>query len=375
VYLAHLSLADFRSYPSLELPLPPGPSVFLGSNGQGKTNLLEAVHYLATLSSHRVAVDAPLVRAGAGSAVVRASVVRGGRPLLVEVELRAGRANRARLNRVPVARPREVLGALRAVLFAPEDLAVVKGDPAERRRYLDDLLTARAPRYTGVRADYDRVLRQRNALLKTAGGSRRGTALPTLDVWDGHVARLGGQLLAGRLELVETLRPLVDEAYASLGGDPAAPRLDYRTALAGDAGDAAAVPAGELAERLLAELAIRRAEELDRGLTLVGPHRDDLLLYLGELPARGYGSHGECWSLALALRLAAYDLLRDDGQEPVLLLDDVFAELDAGRRDRLAQLVGAADQLLVTAAVAQDVPAGLVGARYEVADGRVCRVG
>ncbi len=371
MFVAHLSLTEFRSYTAVELPLERGVTALVGPNGQGKTNLVEALGFVATLGSHRVATTAPLVRLGAERAVVRAAVVRDGRSTLVELEIVPGRAGRARVNRTPVPRQREVLGLLRTVLFAPEDLALVKGDPAERRRLLDDLLVARAPRLAAVRADYDRVLKQRNALLKTAAAARRsgGADLRTLDVWDAHLSRTGGELLAARLELVEALRPLVDKAYdaVSRGGGPIG--IDYRSSLGHD------VPADPdrdmLAAALLAALSGRRQEELDRGVSLVGPHRDDLVLSIGELPARGYASHGESWSLALALRLAAYDLLRADGGEPVLILDDVFAELDSDRRSRLAELVASAEQVIVTAAVAMDVPDGLAGARYTLAGGQV----
>jgi DNA replication and repair protein RecF len=373
VYVRHLQVSDFRSYPGAELALDAGVTALVGPNGQGKTNLVEAIGYLASLGSHRVSHDAPLVRAGAERAVVRGVVVRDGRDTLLEVEITPGKANRARIGGSPVPRARELLGVLRTVLFAPEDLAIVKGDPAERRRYLDDLLVAQAPRYAGVRSDYDRVLKQRNALLKSAGSARRaGTGLRTLDVWDSHLATAGAALLAGRHELVDALRPLVEKAYAALsrGGDPAG--LEYRSALPDDV--AGSTDRDLLAAALAAALAAGRDAELDRGVTLVGPHRDDLLLTLGELPARGYASHGESWSIALALRLASYDLLRADGGEPVLILDDVFAELDDDRRDALAALVAPAEQVLVTAAVAGDVPQQLTGARFDVASGEVRRV-
>jgi DNA replication and repair protein RecF len=374
VHLAHLSLADFRSYASVELPLEPGVTALVGPNGQGKTNLVEAVGYLASLSSHRVAADGPLVRSGAERAVVRATVVRDGRMLLLEVEINPGKANRARINKSPVPRPRDLLGALRTVLFAPEDLALVKGDPSDRRHFLDDLLVARTPRLASVRADYDRVLKQRNALLKTAGLARRsgGPDLRTLDVWDTHLSTVGGELLAARLELVEALRPLVDKSYAAVARGAAAVGIEYVSSLGPGV---ELVPDREvLAAALSAALAGVRSDELDRGITLVGPHRDELALTLNDLPARGYASHGESWSLALALRLGSYDLLCADGGEPVLILDDVFAELDADRRDRLAELVAPAEQVLITAAVVADVPELLAGARVDVMDGEVRRV-
>ncbi len=377
MHLRHLSLSDFRSYASVELGLDTGPTAFLGRNGQGKTNLVEAVNYLATLGSHRVATDAPLVRLGAERAVVRGAVERGGRAMLVEVEIAPGRSNRARLNRSPVPRARDVLGALRTVLFAPEDLALVKGDPAERRRFLDDLLVVRAPRFAGVRQDYDRILRQRNTLLRSAGWAVRGRAgdLATLDVWDDQLARIGAELLAARLALVQALEPLVEKAYATLvreGGAADGPTaLDYRSST-GD--EALPTERAALADVLVSAMRKVRTNELERGVSLVGPHRDELLLKLGAFPAKGYASHGESWSFALALRLASYDLLCADGAEPVLLLDDVFAELDTFRRDRLAELVAAGEQVLVTAAVEDDVPPALLGAKVHVSAGEVRRV-
>ncbi|MFI0228964.1 DNA replication/repair protein RecF [Streptomyces sp. NPDC017086] len=373
MHVTHLSLADFRSYARAEVPLDPGVTAFVGPNGQGKTNLVEAVGYLATLGSHRVASDAPLVRMGAERAIVRAQVRQGDRQQLIELELNPGKANRARINRSSQVRPRDVLGIVRTVLFAPEDLALVKGDPGERRRFLDELVTARSPRMAGVRSDYERVLKQRNTLLKTAALARRhggrSMDLSTLDVWDQHLARAGAELLVQRLDLIAALGPLADKAYEQLapGGGPVA--LEYRSSAPGEAHTRE-----ELYEQLRAALAQVRKQEIERGVTLAGPHRDDLVLKLGELPAKGYASHGESWSYALALRLASYDLLRAEGNEPVLILDDVFAELDARRRERLAELVAPGEQVLVTAAVGDDVPQVLAGVRYAVAGGTVERV-
>lgn len=376
MHLARLSLTDFRSYAQVELALEPGVTTLLGPNGQGKTNLVEAIGYVASLGSHRVASDVPLVRAGAEQALVRAVLVRYGRELMVEVEINPGRANRARVNRAGVPRPREILGLLRTVLFAPEDIALVKGDPSERRRFLDDLLVTRAPRLAGVRADYDRVLRQRNALLKSAGSAVRAGRgdVRTLEVWDAHLARTGADLLAARLDLVSALRPLVDKCHDAVAPHAGPTVLDYRSSLGPD------VPLEPdrtaLAEALQAALAAARAAELERGISLVGPHRDDLVLKLGTLPTRGYASHGEAWSYALALRVAAFELLRaDDGDDPVLVLDDVFAELDPDRRARLAELVSPAEQVLVTAAAEEDVPPTLRGARVHVSRGELRRAG
>jgi DNA replication and repair protein RecF len=376
--VARIELADFRSYPHVDVTLDAGVSVFIGPNGQGKTNLVEAVAYVATLSSHRVATDAPLIRLGGERAIIRVAVVKDDREIVVEVELQAGRSNRARLNRTPLPRSRDVLGVLRTVAFAPEDLSLIKGDPAERRRYLDELLIARAPRFAGVRHDYDRVVKQRTALLKTAGQARRAgrsvADLRTLDVWDAHLARIGAEVLTARLELVQSIGPLVDKAYESLAGETSAGPvvMEYRSSLGADLPSGASREVVEAA--LLAQAAASRVDELDRGVCLVGPHRDDLLLRLGPLPARGYASHGEAWAYALGLRLAAYDLLAADGAQPVLLLDDVFAELDIGRRERLAQLVRHAEQVIVTAAVPEDVPESLDGARFDVMAGEVRRV-
>jgi DNA replication and repair protein RecF len=391
VHLTRLTLTDFRSYAELSLELGPGVTTFSGLNGEGKTNLVEAIGYLATLGSHRVATDAPLVRRGADRAVLRAAVTGAQGSTLVEIELNPGRANRVRLNRAPMPRPRDVLGALSAVLFAPEDLALVKGDPGERRRFLDELLVATAPRYAGLRADYERVLRQRTALLKSAGakghlrGAARESMTATLDTWDAQLARAGAPLLAGRMRLVAVLRPHVTAAYEAVSGSRSgeASGMSYRaSALYNSGSDDAGlddpgrdddVPALETA--LLKALAAVRASELDRGVCLVGPHRDELELVIGGLPARGYASHGESWSLALALRLASFALLREGREDPVLLLDDVFAELDTGRRDRLAALVADGEQVLITAAVPADVPELLTGARFTVGAGEITRAG
>lgn len=422
MHVTALSVTDFRSWPQADLELGPGVTALVGPNGQGKTNLVEAIGYVATLASHRVSSDAALVRAGAERAVVRLRASRLDRSTLVELEINPGRANRAQVNRAPVRRARDVLGILRTVLFAPEDLALVKGDPDTRRRFIDELAVQVQPRMAGVLADYDRVLRQRGALLKSAAGARRARSEPdlrTLDVWDARIAELGAEVLAMRVTLVDALAPHVREAYAQVSDAPGEAVLAYRSSLAavaaggaggarggrsggraagagddwlddagvaGAAGDrvphlGASVP--ELAEGLRTALGEVRDREIERGVTLVGPHRDDLVLQLGGLPAKGYASHGESWSFALALRLASWSLLThgspehaalggwDEGSEPVLILDDVFAELDTRRRGRLATLVGRAEQVIVTAAVPDDVPAGLDGVRLDVVDGTI----
>jgi DNA replication and repair protein RecF len=380
VYVRHLGLRDFRSWAHADLELLPGRTVFVGPNGFGKTNLIEALWYSATLNSHRVGTDAPLIRVGSDRAVISTIVVNDGRECAVDLEIAAGRANKGRLNRSPVRSTREVVGVLRAVLFAPEDLALVRGDPADRRRYLDDLATLRRPAIAGVRADYDKVLRQRTALLKSVSGARyRGDhgALDTLDVWDSRLAEHGAQLMAARIDLVQQLAPEVQKASQRLAPESRAVAIGYRSSMDG------VVPANQggadrefLEAALLAALAARRDAELERGMCLVGPHRDDLELRLGDQPAKGFASHGESWSLAVALRLAAYELLREEGSDPVLLLDDVFAELDSARRLALAAVAESAEQVLVTAAVLEDIPAGWDARRVhiELGDGDTGRI-
>ncbi len=406
MYVSHLSLLDFRSYESVDVELEPGPNAFVGRNGQGKTNLVEAIAYVATLGSHRVANDTPLIRAGAQRAVVRTRVVRGDRASTIELEITAGKANRARVNRGQAGRARDVLGILRTVLFAPEDLALVKGDPEGRRRFLDQLVVQLLPRAAGLLQDYERVVRQRSALLKSlrqVRGADRAADLSTLEVWDARAAQLGGQILAMRHALVAALRPRVAAAYEQVSDADGDAEIEYRSTVPAAGGD---VPpsAPDLEKAMLAALAEAHPQEVERGVSLVGPHRDDLVLTLGGLPAKGYASHGESWSFALALRLASYRLLGggavglpdDDAPvplgapapeqvfwdpdhgtdaDPVLILDDVFAELDVRRRERLAELVAPARQVLVTAAVPADVPPGLVGARFEVTPGQVRRAG
>ncbi|GAA1325110.1 DNA replication/repair protein RecF [Brachybacterium rhamnosum] len=396
--LTSLELTDFRSYPRLDLPVRPGITVLVGRNGQGKTNVVEALWYLATLSSHRVPHDAALVHRGSSTAIVRASFVRAGRPLQVDLEITPGRANRARLQGQNVSRLRDLLGEVRAVLFAPEDLGLVKGDPEGRRRFLDELLFVIAPRYASVKADYDRVLKQRSNLLKQMRSMRRGgigrsvggldpaeSAASTLEVWDQQLARHGAELLRARLHLVNRLRPHLGYSYLRVATDegadsaldlPPAQRgevsspadVAYRSAVLDELGAAPGElpPTAQIHDALLALIAARHDEEIDRGVTLTGPHRDDLEIRLHDFPAKGYASHGESWSLALALRLASYDLLRlEEGDlgdgEPILVLDDVFSELDVHRRERLGRIVTGASQVLITTANDSDIPASLEG--------------
>ncbi|GAB3995269.1 DNA replication/repair protein RecF [Glycomyces albus] len=364
-----LHLSDFRSYAHAQIAFDEGPSILVGPNGHGKTNLVESLIYLANLRSHRVSTDAPLVRAGTEQAVVRAEIVNDSRHLLAELAIVPGRTNRARLGRTALPRPRDLIGALKAVAFAPEDLALVRGEPSVRRRYLDELLCSRYPRFAAVRGDYERVLKQRNTLLRTAylakktgGRGPGGAELATLDAWDAHLAEHGAELMAGRLALVGDLAEPVAKAHARIADGRSEAAMVYTSELGGDLTADREV----LTARLSAALAAARGKEVERGTTLVGPHRDDLELTLGELPVKGYASHGETWSVALAMRLGSFELLRSSGSAPVLILDDVFAELDTTRRERLAEYAEAAEQTLITCAVAADVPDRLTGARFDV---------
>lgn len=385
----HLSLVDFRNYAAADVELGPGPNVFVGRNGQGKTNLAEAIGFFATLGSHRVSSDAPMVRDGADAAIIRARLAHGDRRVQLEAQVNRQGSNKARVNGATV-KPAELPRYAQVVLFAPEDLQIVRGDPSARRRFADQLLIQRAPRMAGVIADYDRVLKQRTALLKSAKARGiRGDALSTLDVWDDKLVALGTQLIAARLTLAGDLARPLAAAYTAIAGADHDPRIEWALSVAGavadDDGDGATAPStaaevhdtapstDHLADLFRQALATKRASELERGLTLVGPHRDDLLLRIRGLPVKGYASHGESWSVALSLRLASAELLRADSRlgDPVLILDDVFAELDADRRARLALLAADYEQVVVTAAVEGDVPEGLRARMVRVEAGRI----
>lgn len=392
--VAQLSLADFRNYETLEVALVRGPNVFVGSNGQGKTNLVEAISYLSTLGSHRVSTDQALIRSGSDAAIVRARLEHADRDVLLEVQLNRSGANRAQVNRVPV-KPRELPRHIATVLFAPEDLALVRGEPSGRRRFLDQLLVQLSPRFAGILADYDRVLRQRNSLLKSARGARViESQLSTLELWDERLIDLGSAIIDGRSDLVDRLRPQVAEAYEGIAGPGHRADLGLELTTRGsqpedggepagagdnlDSGEFATGSAGTAtADEFRAAVARVRRAELDRGLSLVGPHRDDMLLVLNDLPARGYASHGESWSFALSLKLASAALLRAESQigDPVVVLDDVFAELDESRRARLAAAIGDYEQVLITAAVLGDVPPVLAGHTVHIRGGAIVKEG
>lgn len=368
MHIRYLSLRDFRSWPELEVEFTPGITVFTGQNGYGKTNIVEAVGYLSTLGSHRVSTDAPLVRSGTPSARISATAVNGGRELTAHLLINPHRANQAQINRTRLKSPRELLGIVKSVFFSPEDLMLVKGEPASRRRYIDDLLALRRPLSAGIRIQYDKILRQKNALLKSAGSTlRRGysssegqAALSTLDTWDAQLAQVGAALMAARMDLIAELSEHVSKAYATLAPHSRPATIAYAPKV--DSLDGGPLPSEpELLEALLlTKMAERRTAEIERGSCLVGPHRDDLDLILGNDPAKGFASHGETWSFALALRLGAYFLLRADGPDPVLVLDDVFAELDRHRREALMEIAQQAEQVLITSAVGEELPQTLV---------------
>ncbi|MCT9819463.1 DNA replication/repair protein RecF [Microbacterium sp. W1N] len=386
-----LSLVDFRNYAAVDVSLVAGANVFVGRNGQGKTNLAEAIAYFATLGSHRVSQDAPMVRDGQDAAIVRARLAFGERRVQLEAQLNRTGSNKARVNGSPV-KTSELPRYAQVVLFAPEDLQIVRGDPSARRRFADQLLIQRAPRMAGVLADYERVLRQRTTLLKSARARGiRGDELSTLDVWDDKLVQLGTQVIRGRLALAADLSQPLADAYTAIAGADHSPQLEWLLSLDGaaaddddDARDAAPAPAAasagdavqtqeQIEARFRTALAAKRDAELDRAVTLVGPHRDDLLLRVRGLPVKGYASHGESWSVALALRLASARLLREQSMlgDPVLILDDVFAELDTDRRSRLAGVVADFEQVIVTAAVEEDVPPALRARTVRVEAGTI----
>ncbi len=385
--IKHISLANFRNYETADVSFSPGVNLLVGPNGQGKTNLVEAIRYLSTLSSHRVAGYLPLIRHAQPEieqAVIRVLANHDGRDALLEVELNRSSPNRARINKANATRLRDILGYVNTVTFAPEDLDIVKKDPSNRRAFIDELLVQVSPRFAGVFTDYERVLRQRNTLLRTARQtSAKGTALSTLDAWDESLVKFGAEIVAARVALVDRLRPLLTEAYQSIAIANNEPRILTKSSLVGatlvdedDTGALENIESSDVAEGeelFRAKLAQIRQNELDRGITMVGPHRDDLVLMLSDLPAKGYASHGESWSFALGLRLASISLLRSENRsgDPILILDDVFAELDAGRRSRLAELVASNEQVIITAAVGEDVPAELKARVFEVAAGEV----
>jgi DNA replication and repair protein RecF len=377
VFVDHLSLLDYRTYAQLDMPLGPGTTVFVGPNGVGKTNIVEAVDWTAGLSSHRVSSDGPLIRFGAERAIIRLRVRRGGQQTVLEFELLDGRANRVRINRATPVRARDAAGIVRTVLFSPEDLALVKGDPSSRRRFLDDLAKSLRPVLAGTLADYEKVLKQRNALLRSARTSGRFTTAhrSTLAAWNDQFARAAAGILHARLQLLDALGPQVATAYGQLTDGGKETSLRYVSSVlpesaGGDVSQLRGFGPADLHQLVLDACEASEAREVERGLTLVGPHRDELELLLGDAPARGYASHGETWSYALALRLGSwYVHLADDpteGAAPVLVLDDVFAELDTRRRSRLAAVVATAEQVLVTAAVEEDLPPELVAGPHDV---------
>lgn len=357
--ISHLSLQDFRSYKNLELPLNEGTHIFIGENGEGKTNIVEAIMYLALLSSHRISTDAPLIKLGAERGYIRAKVSDQDRDTLIELEINNGKANRAKVNQNPVRSQRAISGIVKAICFSPEDLDLVRGDPSERRSFLDHLLIQRNPRLGGVISDYEKALKQRNTLLKARAPES------TLAPWNEHLANFGGEIIAARLKLIRELIPHLMNSYENISVKKQ-PSLEYKSNL-----DNLTEDKEDNKSEILRKIEEVGFQERERGVSLVGPHRDDLLLNLGEHPVKGFASHGESWSIALSLRLASYQLLKADGDSPILILDDVFSELDEKRRERLVALTNTAEQTLITVAVANDLPSELTGSRYQVANGLV----
>lgn len=362
MFISHLSLQTFRSYKNLELDLAPGISIFVGRNGEGKTNIVESILYLSFLNSHRVSSDTPLVQLGSTSAYIRATTELPERTVLVELEVNTEKANRARINQNPVRSQKELFGIVQAIYFSPEDLDLVRGDPSERRKFIDQIIMLRSPRMAGVISDYERAVRQRNALLKSRAGNE------SLAFWDEQVAKFGGEVIGARLQTLNDLMPVFTNIYKEISTEKAA-RIDYKASI-----EQPSIIPTENSEQILHRMKITRTAEIERGLTLTGPHRDDLLLYLGDHLVKGYASHGESWSIALSLKLATYQLLKNDGLSPILILDDVFSELDDERRNHLITLASNAEQTLITVAVESDLPPELVGARFHVKSGSVNRL-
>ena len=360
--ITNLNLTNYRSYSTLDLTLDPGVSIFVGKNGEGKTNIAEAVLYLTFLSSHRATGNAPLIKLGNHSAYIRAKVKYPEREILVELEVNIDKANRAKVNQNQVRSQKEIFGIVQTIYFSPEDLDIVRGDPGERRRFIDQLLTLRSPRIAGVISDYERAVKQRNSLLKTRASS------DALNPWDKQVAELGGEIITLRMLALDELKPIFNQVYKDIS-DTKPAEIIYKSSI-----ENPSLSQSENSEKIMERLVNNRGAELDRGLTLTGPHRDDLLLILGDHAVKGYASHGESWSIALSLKLATYNLLKSDGLSPILILDDVFSELDEERRERLAEIAKSAQQTIITAAVENDLPKSITGSKYLVRSGAVSKL-
>ncbi len=360
--ITNLNLNNYRSYTTLDLSLDPGVSIFVGKNGEGKTNIAEAVLYLTFLSSHRASGNTPLIKLGNQSAYIRAKVEYPEREILVELEINGDKANRAKVNQNQVRSQKEIFGIVQTIYFSPEDLDIVRGDPSERRRFIDQLLTLRSPRIAGVISDYERAVKQRNSLLKTRASA------DALNPWDKQVAELGGELITLRMLALDELKPIFNQVYKDIS-DTKPAEIVYKSSI-----ENPTLNQGENSEKIMERLVNNRGTELDRGLTLTGPHRDDLLLILGDHAVKGYASHGESWSIALSLKLATYNLLKLDGLSPILILDDVFSELDEERRERLAEIAKSADQTIITVAVENDLPKSITGTKYLVRAGMVSKL-
>lgn len=384
MFVKRVKLTNFRNYKTADVEFSLGVNLLHGSNGQGKTNIAEAINFFGSLSSHRVAGLGPLIKQGEQTAIASIELAHEDRQLLLEFELNSEGPNRARLNKSPVAKPKDILGYLNSVIFAPEDLDIVKRDPTNRRAFIDQLIIQFTPRMLGVYSDYERVLKQRNTLLKTARSTgTKGSALSTLDAWDESLVNLGSEIIAARVAICQKLQPGLVSNYQAIAKSNNEPRMFVKSSVVSssnsDSEDLEAsehletTDRDEIAKLFREKLETTRSKELERGITLVGPHRDDLVLMLGSLPAKGYASHGESWSYALALRLASLEILKAESKlgDPILILDDVFAELDADRRSKLAELVKGNEQVIITAAVIEDVPETLTAKRFSVVAGEI----
>ena len=384
MFAKRVKLTNFRNYESADIEFTSGVNLIYGPNGQGKTNLVEALNFFAGLDSHRVAGHTPLIKQGESTAIISLDLSHENRDLLLEYEINTDSSNRARLNKSEVAKPKDILGYLNSVIFAPEDLDIVKRDPSNRRAFLDQLIVQFNPRMHGVYADYDRVLKQRNTLLKSARATgTKGDSLSTLDAWDQALVKNGTEIIAARVSITKKLSPSLVTNYQNIAITNNQPTMFIRSSVVEssklDQDDLETQDAlektnkEEISELFQQKLSLVRPKEIERGITLVGPHRDDLQLNLGSLPAKGYASHGESWSYALSLKLASLEILKSESKlgDPILILDDVFAELDKDRRQKLSDLVQQNEQVLITAAVIEDVPGNLLANKFQVESGRV----
>ena len=355
--ISKLLLRDFRNHKNLNLSFLPGATTIVGPNGRGKTNIVEAVHYLATLSSHRVSQDGPLIRTGLTTAQVDATVIKHDRQAQVELTINYPGVNKVVLNGAALPKPKDLLGLISTVIFSPEDLDLIKGEPGARRRFIDDFSTLLTPKFINTRSEYERTLKQRNTLLKSLGRKKpTDSAKATLAAWDEQLVTHGSELIATRLRNLNKLQPHISNFGNTISGNSEPLVVTYASTWLPKETDLVT----EIENEFRTQLEKRFKDEVERGVTLVGPHRDDLDILLSDMPAKGYASHGQSWSIAIALRLATFTVLRAHDDDPILILDDVFAELDEKRRTRLIEAITGVEQTLITAAVQEDIPKELL---------------